>query len=69
MYSLAGAIAIIAFTPVILLMTKIESSLQTKHMKKKDERAELVTEVFNNVKVSPRLYSDEADLARPAIAC
>ena len=33
-------------------MTKLESMLQTKHMKKKDERVELVTEVFNNVKVN-----------------
>ncbi|XP_028968919.1 multidrug resistance-associated protein 1-like [Galendromus occidentalis] len=57
-YCLAGALAIVAFTPVIVLMTKIESALQTKHMKKKDQRIEMVTEVFNNVKVI-KLYAWE----------
>lgn len=50
-YSLVGALAITVFGPFVVTMTVLESRLQTKHMKKKDERLELVTEIFNNVKV------------------
>lgn len=50
-YSLAAAVAIVLFAPFSALMAKIESALQDKHMKKKDERIELLTELFNNIKV------------------
>ncbi|OQR67441.1 multidrug resistance-associated protein 1-like [Tropilaelaps mercedesae] len=51
-YTLAAAVMIVLFAPFSAGMAKIESSLQTKHMKKKDERIELLTELFNNVKAS-----------------
>lgn len=61
MYSFAGALAIVAFTPILLFITRLESVLQTKHMKKKDQRIEMVTEVLNNVKVSPRIERMEEE--------
>ncbi|XP_022702909.1 multidrug resistance-associated protein 1-like isoform X1 [Varroa jacobsoni] len=57
-YSLAAAVAIVLFAPFSALMAKIESALQDKHMKKKDERIELLTELFNNIKVI-KLYAWE----------
>lgn len=51
-YSLAGALAITLFAPIVMLLTKLEGYFQTKQMEKKDARLELITEVFNNVKVS-----------------
>lgn len=55
MYSLAGAVAIIFFLPFVLLMSKLQAYLQVKHMEKKDARVDLISEVFNNIKVSEEL--------------
>lgn len=39
------------FAPFVVLMTKLEGYLQDKQMERKDARVDLITEVFNNIKV------------------
>lgn len=50
-YCLIGAVVAMAVSPLTVGMTVLEAKLQGKHMKKKDQRVEMVTEVINNIKV------------------
>lgn len=50
-YSFMGLAVIGLFGPVAGVVTKLESMIQDKQMKKKDERVAALTEIFNTIKV------------------